>query len=321
MNILECDYKVLLFLWRWKVSTSRCIVERLHRHFNMKPDSFYKRLHLLEHSGFVKRESRHVLGNLVSYLALTENGYEQIRESLVELSQDGFKSESPVHDLLSQVIHLGNFIKLNSAPKHLHIFSEQELRRINPSCYPKWIPKLPAHRPDGYWASFYNNSNSIITALELELSLKTTNRYREVVAEYATNSRINHVVWVTSNASIDQAIEKSLQHVEPEGATKHFFVSIPSLLENGWNILLRNKNVAGRNLMSLLLSESDMNHIRKSSESDLNFKIATLLDSRKWSVNSKASKNYKIFKNSDSMGVSHPSHISPSKMNHERTPL
>ncbi len=301
MNILECDYKSLLFLWRWKVSTARCIVERFHRHFNMKPDSFYKRLHMLERDGFVKRESRYVFGQLVSYLTLKDKGYEQIRESIDELTQNGFKSEAPAHDLLSQVIQLGNFIQLNSAPGHLHMISEQELRRIDPSCHPKWTPKLASHRPDGYWATFHSNDKRIITSLELELSLKSLNRYKEVVATYATNSRINHVLWAVGNSSIERSIEKALQHVDPEGASKHFFVNITDLLDNGWNQALRNKATRGRNLMSLLLSESNLNPIREPSEVNPKFRIWNLLDSRKWEINSRTSKNQKLFQNSDSI--------------------
>jgi hypothetical protein len=260
---------------------------------------------LLEHSGFVKRESRHVLGNLVSYLTLKDKGYQQIRESIDELAQHGFKSEAPVHDLLSQVIHLGNFIQLNSAPSNFHIFSEQELRRINPSCYPKWIPKLPSHRPDGYWASFHNNDKTIITALELELSLQSLDRYKEAVSGYATNARISHVLWAIGNSSIEHAVEKALQHVDPEGASKHFFVNITELLENGWNNPVRNKAIHGRNLMSLLLSESDSKPIRDSSESSTKFQIMNLLDSRKWEVNSRTSTKQKTFQNSDSIrGIS-----------------
>jgi hypothetical protein len=84
-------------------------------------------------------------------------------------------------------------------------------------------------------------------AVELELTLKSETRYREIVLKYRLASHFERVIYVTAHPAIDEKISKVMQAIPASiggkpVTGKFFFVGLDALLKNPGQAILTNGN-------------------------------------------------------------------------------
>jgi hypothetical protein len=233
----ERDIPILLFLWKWKLSTTAAIAARFFP--ETKIVSAYNRLNDLWHGGFVTFE--HIKELNSQLWILTKKGFNQIQGLLLaELKDVGYLSENPYHDFIVSAVHLGEW--LPKTPPGCEFFSEQELRRFDEDHYPDWVPQCKFsesdksyHRPDGYW-HVQVGEKKIAIALEVERSLQKPKRYKSIGNFYSSQTKIYSVLWVVTSLSQGRNISEKMQKQLKEGDDDfHNFVIINDFFKHGWN--------------------------------------------------------------------------------------
>jgi len=221
------DFKILMFLWRWKIATSAMLGCRFYG--SDRSSGVYQRLLRLEQAGFVQARSD-VSGSRYVW-SLNTRGYAAIKSRLPALKEDGYKCEKLGHDLLVNVVHLGDWI--NGIPNNAEVFTEQQLRRYDGASYPDWVPDSQKHRPDGYWKIDLGNKPQIF-ALEVELSRKTNADYHAVADYYQGWKRILKVVWVVDKLQDANRLKKKLDDGAGSDAGFHNFLTVGQIAMHGW---------------------------------------------------------------------------------------
>ena len=225
----ERDVPMLLFIWRWKITTTSA----LHAKFFPKCTlaSAYRRLWDIEAAGYLS--SVLCPGMPGRLWELSRRGFLAIKERLPLLREVGFKSECLYHDLLCGALQLGDWIR--GTPEAMALFSEQQLRRYDVQTFPTWVPKAQGHRPDGY-TFLTGEQGSRVIALEVELSAKTPAAYGSLAGFYLHNRpAITQVLWLVSRASFAPHLKGHLARYDAEAAaTQHDFVALPDFLKLGW---------------------------------------------------------------------------------------
>ncbi len=220
------DLPLLHFLWRWKLSTTAALSSRFYP--KVSGQGAYLRLWRLEKAKFIQAnttaQGRH------NYWTLSMKGYSILRPYLPPLSQDGYRTENPAHDLLVSSIHLGEGIQGGS--RDLEYFTEQERRRIHPDYFPHWVPKDSWHIPDGFWHIRTPVTKTV--ALEVELTPKRRLDYEKIVAFYDSHPGIHSVLWVVSKTSLIRTVTDAVRQVT-DGNTRHNFVLLRDVLSHGWH--------------------------------------------------------------------------------------
>lgn len=222
----ERDIPLLNFLWRWKMSTTSAIAQRFYSHSSV--NGAYMRLWKLKRAGFIRLRTD-VTGNFFVW-TLDKKGYEAIRSRLPVLREDGYLSENLRHDLIVSGIHLGDGIFGHI--QEIELWSEQELRRIDLSFFPSWVPRSKRHRPDGYWRLVDSTGQKLI-ALEVELSLKPDTTYELTARFYDDHTEINEIIWVVPRPNMAQKIHALMEKASRRGY-KHSFVLLDSVISLGW---------------------------------------------------------------------------------------
>jgi hypothetical protein len=233
----ELDFKLLFFLWKWKMSTTAAIATTIY--INKTWYRTYVRLNELAKCKYVRSvasDSGH------SFIwTLDTNGYAAIEKGLPALSNAGYKSENQRHDFLVSAIHLGEW--LVQSPVGCASFSEQELRRFAHEAYPTWVPITDTHRPDGYWKIASETQNNFkVVALEVELSLKSSSEYREVGEFYSKGHGTDQVIWVTKTVAATKYIQRHLDSGYEGNKAIHSFITLDQYYENQW----QSKFITGR---------------------------------------------------------------------------
>jgi hypothetical protein len=252
----EQDFKLLYFLWKWKMSTTAAIAAAIYA--NKTWYRSYVRLNELAKWKYIRSiasESGH------SFIwTLDTHGYAAIQQGLPLLANAGYKSENQSHDFLVSAIHLGEW--LIKTPIDCATFSEQELRRLVHEAYPIWVPITDTHRPDGYWkVACETLDNFKVIALEVELSLKSPTEYREVGVFYGKGYGIDQVIWVTKTLASAKYIQKHLGTGNEGDKSIHSFVTLDQYYEYQW----QSKIIAGRDrgfTMDDLLRIRDEIHLK-----------------------------------------------------------
>jgi hypothetical protein len=211
------------------------------------PESTYKRLNELARSRYIQcLSSRTGTGGVWT---LTDLGYASIKEELGELAVSGYKSESLSHDLLSMAAMTGEW--LTEEPSGVALFSEQELRRIDPSHYPQWVPQTDEHRSDGYWRCPRLKENGSI-ALELERTPKSLKRYELVAEFYRDHKFVSGVLWVTPFQGATSRIAEKMRDYLGEESSRHWFVSLDEFTRLGWQSQIRIGKASGHTISNLM---------------------------------------------------------------------
>ena len=223
------DREILSSLWKWKMLTSTGICSA----FFMTRDASigYRRLRRLKLAKFIKWTPLDAAEN-GGVWTLTKKGYHKVRENLPCLSANGFLSENLVHDAYVTAVHVGDW--LVTRPPKVELFSEQELRRINPDTYPHWVPSSELHRPDGYWHVPFHGKMATI-ALEMEITQKRNLSYQLVATFYEQHHEIFRVVWVVPTVAFAEQIRSQIESVSPETQQIHNFLLLNDIKQHGWN--------------------------------------------------------------------------------------
>lgn len=257
-NLNQRDRAILSFLWVWKVATTAALTHRFYP--DRSPKTAYKRLWELETCGYIEavsdfRTNHHVW-------TLTKLGFHIIRHSLPELREDGYRSESVAHDLITQAIHLGDY--LLGAPQGVAFFTEQQLRRFDLEFYPDWVPRSEVHRADGYWRVPVGNPWTTI-GLEVELFQKKTARYEVVADFYASYPNVIRVLWLVASSSMGAQIHDKISATIRNRPMVHDFVSLPNFSKFGWNAVIEHGPERGKPITKLL-GKNSPNHPHLSGE-------------------------------------------------------
>lgn len=249
-QFIDVNLSILHFLWVWKVSTTA----GLHQKFSPECSGhgFYSRLWRLEKKSLIQVRAGDNPKN--SFWTLTKAGFNVIRKHLPLLLEDGYQSEYLEHDLLVSAIHLGDglFEKIDG----LEFFTEQQLRRYDPDCYPKWVPPCLGHRPDGYWRTMNSNGPKTI-ALEVELNQKPDREYASAAHFYNDMTNIDRVLWITKRPSVAENIHRCVLSAIDDGS-KHNYVSLGPIYRSGWESTIELGADIGKSISTLLANPARM---------------------------------------------------------------
>ncbi len=227
----EKDLPILRFIWWWKIASTGAIAGRFYTEYRWKPFTVHWRLSRLRKEGFL--EQVQVSAAMGSVWTLTNQGFKIIESELPALREHGFASEHMAHDLYVQAAHLGEWLPRHSA-NDVRFFSEQELRRINPDCYPEWVPCSRIHRPDGYW-NLPTATGRRVVALEVEINSKSFEQYKSVGNFYNQEKQISAVIWILGEELLSKKIITAAKSGPYPFRDIHHFVNLSDFKKQGWN--------------------------------------------------------------------------------------
>jgi hypothetical protein len=221
------DLPMLVFLWKWKIASTRILHARFYSGCNLHRT--YNRLRQIEQAGYIEVTYHTNTKGLL--WSLTANGFHIVEKHLPRLDSKGFKSEYLHHDLICASFHLGEW--LCHQPKNVVLFSEQQLRTYSPSEYPAWVPQSKAHRPDGY-TMIQTADYQRVVSIEVELSRKSIRDYRAIGLFYAQHKSVNRVLWLVNSKSYADKLASHLRKSDPHRAPIHNFVLFSDFRKFCW---------------------------------------------------------------------------------------
>jgi hypothetical protein len=168
----------------------------------------------------------------VALYQLSKKGFEFITHDLPELIEKRFNAQSVVHDSMAAAFHLGEFI--HGIPKGVSLVSEQELQCFDPGSYPAGIPKSREHIPDGY-TIIENGSERKIYAIEVEIRVKSIQRYDRVSLHFDLAKDVEAVLWLVNDVSVFEVIAERLIETKTKRLSIHNFVMLDHFKKDGWN--------------------------------------------------------------------------------------
>ncbi len=227
--LTERDNRLLRFLWKWKLLTTRAIHLKFFPQCSLQ--RAYNRLNQLKNAGIL--ESRRGEELDANYWALGQLGYRAIKSVLPPLRSDGYKAEHVSHDALVTAIHLGHWFL--EKPSTAQLFSEQQLRRYQTESLPHWVPKSQLHRPDGYWFMPKNCPSNRLYALEVELNIKSPSAYERATDFYKLEPTIDRIFWFVTSASACKRVSKLLAAGDNSASSQHSFVLLEEFKKRGWD--------------------------------------------------------------------------------------
>lgn len=265
------DREMFRFLWEWKLATTQAIARKFWP--NCNSDAAYKRLHQLRRRGYVELVSLDRGGSQFAW-TLDNKGFEAILSQLPPLKEEGYRSESLEHDHYVMACHLGEWLSL--AQPGVELFSEQQIRRIDCSSYPSWVPGTDRHRPDGYWRVPCNRSFLTI-ALEVERSFKTMSIYEVIAYFYELQTSIDRIVWVVDPPGTAKSICAVMERMSPSTYLRHDFVLLKDFKSLHWQAPIIMGFEQGKTLGFLLgiRTESSQSHSRSTCD------VSAILDTQK----------------------------------------
>ncbi len=223
----EGDIAILEFLWKWKVSAARVLHEANLQH--EKPEMFNRRLRKLERNKMIRSQYDMMTGFHLWQLA--DFGLHTIRESLGEIRDHNFLSESPNHDRLVQTFQLGEWLWDKRKPI---MVTDQELLKYRPAILERLVSHKGDHRPDGY-VRIKNEKEDRLFAIEVELHAKAPERYCSLLQWYRPRFDIQQVLWLVDNPRIIDQVRRAKDLAQDKSVRYHVFVDLADYLENGWD--------------------------------------------------------------------------------------
>lgn len=264
---MRVDPEILLFLWRWKLVSASAIATRFFPHLTNSAANM--RLERLKNQKLIYPFHLNTKEAKVLW-ALTSKGFQMAKEHLPELSEDGFRSEHPLHDFYVTAFHLGEWLR--QSPESCDLFSEQELRRLSVDDYPSWVPKNTIHRPDGYWRVSLPEGLGTM-AVEVELKLKSATAYGVTAKFYRDQPNIFRVVWLVRTKAIAKSLRERLQKGSPDNIQIHTFVLLEDFVQHGWQASIQFGFEQAKPL-SYLFGQRDDKSLEK-------YSVFSMLDTRK----------------------------------------
>ncbi|MGE4133302.1 MAG: hypothetical protein AB7F86_16785 [Bdellovibrionales bacterium] len=250
------DRDMLHFLWQFKFAPTSLVAARCYQ--GSSQWAVYQRLHQLSQAGLVKSLFPESGGD--HFWRLAEKGYIIVAGELPALVQGGFGSENIRHDYLVTVAHLGAWLK--ATPPSVRLFTEQELRRIDPENYPAGIPKAQNHRPDGYWL-FRKDESPELVALEIELSQKAWDVYDTFARFYYEDAMVSQVLWIVKNADTAKRMHERFRKAIPDGFHVHSFIVLSEFLRSIWQARITVGKDRGQTIVTVLqnMSRTSPEHV------------------------------------------------------------
>lgn len=237
------DLPLLMFLWRWKVSTTVALSRKFYP--ERSPAKAYVRLWKLERAGFIRARCNDTARAFI--WTLDKRGFSALRLHLPDMKEKGYLSENMYHDLLVTAVHLGDcFFKRSES---IEFFTEQELRRLDPATFPEWVPTC-SRRPDGYWGIKKAVGHKVV-ALEVELSVKADAEYESITRFYEERDGVHQILWVVRRASIAEKLHTIMQTVTRR-TFKHSFLVLDPFYSLGWQAAIHCGLDAGNTVNQML---------------------------------------------------------------------
>lgn len=203
-GLTEREFKILMFLWKWKVASYPTLKEAVSRNTNTW--NFYHNLRRLDFEGYIELKAGSMSdGRQFLLWTLTEHGYEYIREGLGVLKNETYGSEKLFHDKYALAFQLGNLIYHRDTKAD--IITRQELTSFYVGYYPVWTPQTEVHYPDGYTRLKDGNKNVII-AHEIEMYPRSPESYEPFVDFYDDKTSINFVLWLVAKPEFAERLEE-----------------------------------------------------------------------------------------------------------------
>jgi len=245
------DRPVLIFIWKWKVASTKAVFLRFQNDFKWCLETVYQRLSSLRRKGLLQLVIEgHNEGRV---WMLTPLGLFTIREHLPALKEEGFASESVSHDILVLAAHLGDWIN-QTPPSGVFLVTEQQLRRYERDQLPNWIPKDDSHRPDGYWYLPFGESGRTV-ALEVERSGKGAGPYRKIGEYYNQERGVDSVIWIVDSKQTLERMVNSFCSNLSKYRDIHNFIWLSDFTSFGWHAPFVLGPNRGRNLFTFLTEE------------------------------------------------------------------
>ncbi|MBS1984638.1 MAG: hypothetical protein JST16_10745 [Bdellovibrionales bacterium] len=244
---LHKDFPVLLFLWEWKVASTAAIAVRFFHEWTRMGHTAYKRLQRLHRLGYVKTKFDEHAGGCVWTLA--RRGFDAVVDSLPPLVEAGAGSEAPRHDRFSMAVHLGPGLVAEFG--NVFLYTEQQLRRIDPRMHPEWVPKMDGHRPDGYWNVPSSRGRKIV-CLEIEFSRKLDRHYREIGQFYASCPTIGNVIWAVPTVRQAERIRSFVSQGRRGSGDVHKFFLLREIKSRGWESCSIEEQKSGESISHIL---------------------------------------------------------------------
>lgn len=269
-EITDRDYKLLRFLWKWKVVSTSAVAKKFFP--GVQSFSAYRRLLFLESDGYIG--SFVVRGRFHEGWILKEKGFKYILPHLGDLRSQGYKSANYPHDFLATALHLGDW--LTQQPENTQTYSEQQLRCYPSDLWPSWIPRSTLHRPDGY-SAYQSSERRVVVAFEAEISVKNKKRYESVVTFYDNQPSIHYVFWLVDSKSTLNAVRRNFEKHQMREWSKHQFILLSDFMKAGWMAPFVEGKFKGRSIVDFLMH----NPATMASQSHLACGTLALLDSRR----------------------------------------
>lgn len=243
--------KCLWMLWRWKLLSTSALHHLAYS--NRSVHGCYTRLLDLETKNFVISTGSWDQKTIVWHLG--DDGYKALSTQFNLTVEGGFRSENKDHDFWVSAIHLGEW--LSGTPEDCANFTEQELRKISLSDYPKWVPHTKEHRPDGWWKIGLGKHNrESLIALEVELSKKSPQDYCDIGAFYSNTIDVSQVIWVVRSESFKNYIFDHLKKGSSTLAAEHSFVLLDHYAQSQWQSKIISGKHQGKKLTEILKTPS-----------------------------------------------------------------
>ncbi len=241
---------MLMFLWKWKVATTTALGIRFYP--NAKLTSAHIKLWQLADAGYI-RSINSVTGSGCVW-TLTDKGFNGIKDQLPAMKQSGYKSEAVGHDLLSMAAMVGDWIQ--GEPPGVKFYTEQQLRRIDPSLYPMWVPQTDVHRADGYWRLPKLAKDSSL-AIEIERSQKALKSYELVADFYESYDFVKGVIWITPMPPRGLSLATRILKYLDQSESKHSFIALEDFTKLGWQAPVRIGKHKGATLSKIMETFSE----------------------------------------------------------------
>jgi hypothetical protein len=218
---------LLAFLWKYRIATFRTLREMFYPEEPLR--RAYDRLKKLEKGEFISLEK--IIGTDYRAFTVGRRGYAYlVANVLPEPKTKAYRPHQHFHDVLAMAALLGEWLK--TRPDSVRIVSEQEIANFNLMELPESVRKL-SRRPDGIWI-FSTGKEKKGIALEVEISAKTSDRYAEICAAYASEPFFEHVVWIVQSIAHGKRILASSDRHVGERRT-HFFILRQDFEKDFWS--------------------------------------------------------------------------------------
>jgi DNA-binding PadR family transcriptional regulator len=207
LEIQERDTRILKFVFACKVASYPQIVQRCFS--GCDKSIAYRRIRKLCKDGFLKPfvATNHELE--IKYVETTEKAWKAIREQWsFEIDRPHYRSESPLHDLRLNEI----FFSLEKLASFRSFYTENLLQSSSALAQEPNLRDLAKFQADGALTIAGRENRSYTYGVELEISKKIPDRYREKLASYYMARKISGVIYICS----EREILNSLAQVDAE---------------------------------------------------------------------------------------------------------